>query len=316
MVNASLDLVRNNMPELKEERTLALQPGASQTLRLAIAKNDPTTVFDLAVRVASANGKTVYYNRQTKWPRAKEPSRWVAGKPKEAPPLDFRFAYYPSKNRLRLAADINGLPKDARPTRICAAVRKVGAKEAIETFEFPLEWFADGRQELTGDLPRLEGKFEIALKAEGPNCPAGEMVKTFERRIFPWEGLPAGHSTKVYPPFTPIQLRGRTLATVLREHELNDCGLLDQVRGKSANTGVAKPLLASPMRYLVKVGGADLPVKGGGLKVVSAEPHEVHTEGRTFRGCIPSVVPRHLGLRRHVARGHDPSAQTASPSTS
>ena len=128
-VNASLDLVRNNMPELKEDKTLALPPGASQTLRLAFAKNDPTTIFDLSVLVTSADGKIVYYHRQTKWPRAKEPNRWVAGKPKEAPPLDFRFAYYPSKNKLRLVADINGLSKDAQPTRISAVVRKVAAKE-------------------------------------------------------------------------------------------------------------------------------------------------------------------------------------------
>jgi hypothetical protein len=285
-VNASLDLVRNNMPELKEEKTLALQPGASQTLRLAIAKNDPTTVFNLSVRVTAANGRTVYYNRQTKWPRAKEPSRWVAGKPKEASPLDFRFSYYPSKHKLRLTADINGLSKDAQPTRIRAVIRKVGAKEAIKTFEFPLDRFADGRQELTGEVPNMEGEFEIALKAEGPNCPAGETVKTFERRVFPWEKLAAGHSTKVYPPFTPIQVRGRTLSTVLREHELNDYGLLDQVRGKSANTGVVKPLLASPMRYLVKVAGADLPVKADALKVVSAQPHEVRTEGQLSAGAF------------------------------
>ena len=132
----------------------------------------------------------------------------------------------------------------------------------------------------------MEGEFEIALKAEGPNCPAGETVKTFERRVFPWEKLAAGHSTTVYPPFTPIQVRGRTLSTVLREHELNDYGLLDQVRGKSANTGVVKPLLASPMRYLVKIAGADLPVKADRLKVVSAQPHEVCTEGQLSAGAF------------------------------
>ena len=80
-VNALLDLVRNNMPELKEEKTLALQPGASQTLRLAIAENDPTTVFNLSVRVTSADGKIVYYDRQTKWPRARSPAAgWPANR--------------------------------------------------------------------------------------------------------------------------------------------------------------------------------------------------------------------------------------------
>jgi hypothetical protein len=288
-LRASLDLVRNNMPELKEEKTLALQPGASQALRLAILQNDPATVFELAVRVASLDGKTVYYQRQTKWPRAKQPSRWVAGKAKESPPLDFRFSYYPSKNKLRLAADINGLPKTARPVHVDAVLRRAGSKQTIKTFEFPVDRFADGRQEVGGELPGLEGEFEIALKAEGPGCPAGETVRTFERRLFPWENLAAGRSTKVYPPFTPIQVRGRTLATVLREHELNDFGLLDQVRSRSANTGVVKPLLAAPMRYRVKVAGTEVPVKTGALRLVSAQPHEVRSEGQLSAGAFQAL---------------------------
>jgi len=283
-LKAALDLVRNNMPELREEKVLTLAPGTSQTLKLALAENDPTTVFDLSVRVTSADGKTVYHQRQTKWTRAKEANRWVVGKPKDAPPVDFRFAYYPSKNKLRLAADINGLPKNAQPTRVSAVVRKAGTRDAIKTFEFPIDQFAGGRQETTGELPGLEGEFEIALKAEGANCPAGETVKNFERKVFPWENLAAGRSTKVHPPFTPIQVSGRKLSTVLREHTLNDVGLLDQVTGKSANTGVVKPLLAAPMRYLVKVAGVNLPVKADKLKVVSAQPHEVRTEGQLSAG--------------------------------
>ena len=51
----------------------------------------------------------------------------------------------------------------------------------------------------------MEGEFEIALKAEGPNCPAGETVKTFERSVFPWEELTAGHSTKVYRHSRPFK---------------------------------------------------------------------------------------------------------------
>jgi hypothetical protein len=72
------------------------------------------------VLVTSADGKTVCHKRQTKWTRAKEPNRWVVGKPKAAPPVEFRFAYYPSSNKLRLAADINGLPGNAQPSRVSA----------------------------------------------------------------------------------------------------------------------------------------------------------------------------------------------------
>jgi len=288
-LKTSLDLVRNNMPQLKEEKTLTLAPGASETLHMAIAENDPTTVFDLTVLVASADGKTVYHQRQTKWTRAKEPNRWVAGQLKDAPPLDFRFAYYPSKNKLRLAADINGLPKNAQPARVSAVVREAAGKKVIKAFEFPLEKFADGRQEMTVELPSLQGEYEIAMKAEGANCSTGETIKTFERSVFPWENLAAGRSTKVYPPFTPIQMDGRKLRTVLREHTLNDAGLLDQVTAKSANTGVVRPLLAASMRYLVRAGGVDLPVRTDSLKVVSAQPHEVRTEGQLSAGLFKAT---------------------------
>jgi hypothetical protein len=131
VLKASLDLVRNNMPELKEEKTLSLAPGASETLQLALAENDPITLFDLTALGTSTDGKTIYHKRQRKWARAKEPNRWVVSKPKVAPPMDFRFAYYPSKHKLRLAADINGLPKNAQPARVSAVVRKAAGKDAI-----------------------------------------------------------------------------------------------------------------------------------------------------------------------------------------
>jgi hypothetical protein len=90
----------------------------------------------------------------------------------------------------------------------------------------------------------------------------------------------------VYPPFTPIQVDGKKLATVLREHTLNDAGLLDQVTGKAANTGIVKPMLAAPMRYVVKAGGAEVPVKADALKVSSAQPHEARTEGQLSAGPL------------------------------
>jgi len=288
-LKATLQLVRNNMPELKEEKTLQLAAGARETIKLAIAENDPTTVFDLTAQVTSADGKIVYHKRQTKWGRAKEAYRWVVGKPKDAPPVDFRFAYYPSKNRLRIAADINGLPKNAKPTRVSAVVREAQGKKEIKAFDFPVDKFADGRQEAACELPKLDGEYEIAMKADGENCPKGETVKTFERKVFPWENLTAGRSTKVYPPFTPIQIEGKKLAAVLREHTLNDAGLLDQVTAKAANTGVTKPLLAAPMRYIVKAGGAEAPVQAGALKVASAQPHEARIESELSAGPLKAT---------------------------
>ena len=92
-----------------------------------------------------------------KWSRAKEAFRWVTGKPAQAPPVDFLFAYYPSSNQLRLRADISGLPKAAKLTRLTATVRDRLEGKAIRVVEFPLAGFKAGRQELSCALPPLNG---------------------------------------------------------------------------------------------------------------------------------------------------------------
>ncbi len=289
-VTAALHLVRNNMPEVRQERTLTLAPGARQDVALAIDANDPTTRFELTARVASADGQTVFFDRQTKWARAKEPSRWIVGRPKDAPPVDFQFAYYPSRNRLRVVADINGLPKDAQPARVTATVREHWGQQVIKTLDFPLAGFTKGRQELSVDLPPLEGDYEIALAVAGEKTPATATVKRFERRRFPWEKTPVGRSTTVYPPFTPITVKGKVLSTVLRQHTLNDLGLLDQVTATSANTGVTQAILAAPMRYTATIAGAAVPVQATPLAIVSANAHEAITKSAFTAGALRATA--------------------------
>ena len=108
------------------------------SLDYAIPENDPTTVYDLAARVASADGKTVFYDRATKWTKAKSPLQWITEAAKAPPPLDFLFAYYPSWNRMRIQADINGLPRDAKLKRVVATVRRQADKGTVCSANFPL----------------------------------------------------------------------------------------------------------------------------------------------------------------------------------
>jgi len=283
---ATLRLVRNNMPEVKQEETLSLAPGESKALRLAVDAADPTTRYELTARVTSADGTAVFYERQTQWARAKEPLRWVTNKPAEVLPVDFGFAYYPSLNSMRILMDINGLPKDSKPDRVVAVVRDHWTRKDVKAVEFPLSGFAEGRQELRFDLPPLAGDYEIVARATGEKVPPGETAKNFERRQFPWEDLPAGRSTKVYPPFTPITVEGRRLSTVLRVHELNDLGLWDQVTATSANTGIAKPILAAPMRYVVRAGGAEVAIQAEPLRLTEVREHTVTGEGGFTAGAL------------------------------
>jgi hypothetical protein len=285
-LNAVLQTVRNRMPEMKEEKALTLAPGQSETLKQSLTENDPTTYYDQLAQVTSSDGTNIYYKRATQWKRSTEKTRWVTEKPKESAPVDFRFAYYPSKNKMRVAADISGLPKDAKPSNVTATIRTKADKKVVKTVSFPIDQFKDGRQELVFQLPAIEGEFEIALKVEGENAPKNEAVQSFERKKFPWEHTQLGTSTKVYPPFTPIVVEGKKLSTVLRDHTLNDVGLLDQVTATSANTKISKAILAAPMRYVVKIGGADTPVAAKPMKVVSAKPDQAVVQGSFAAGSL------------------------------
>jgi hypothetical protein len=287
---AALSLTRNNMPELREEAPLKLAPGETKEVRLKAPADDPTTHFALRALVRSADSKTVFYDRKTAWPKGK-PYTYVAGKKKgEAQPIQFSFAYYPYLNRMRIVADINGLAKDAKLTRLVAIIREREKKKDVKSVEFALDKFNDGRQDVdilflrgwgqdTDFVPQeLKGDYEIAMKGEGEKVPPGEVVQTFERRAFPWEHTKLGRSQEVYPPFTPIEVKGNVLKTVLREHALTDLGLPAQITCTSAQTGLARPILAGPIRLVARVDGKDVPVEAGKLKFVpalSAGPLEV-----------------------------------------
>ena len=259
---ASLALTRNNMPELREEAPLKLAPGETKEVRLKAPADDPTTHFALRALVRSADAKTIFYDRKTAWPKGK-PYTYVAGKKKgEAQPIQFSFAYHPYNDFLWIVVDINGLAKDARLRRLRAVVREKGTgKEVSRVAEIPVMEFRNGRQELSLELPQLEGEYEIAMKGEGEKVPAAEAVQTFERHVFPWEQTKLGTSEKVYSPFTPIEVKGNVLKTALREHTLGPLGLPEQIVCTSPQTGVAKPILAAPMRLVVKADGKERPVE-------------------------------------------------------
>ncbi|MGB2820389.1 MAG: glycoside hydrolase domain-containing protein, partial [Phycisphaerae bacterium] len=286
-LQAAATLTRNRMPAVRAAEKLALAPGEMKKLVLTCPPDEATTRFELHVLVASADGKAVFYDRKVSWPRGK-PYRYVAGEKARPAPVSFRFAYYPYLNRMRVLADINGLPEGAKLTKLTAEVRERLEKQVVHRAAFDTGRFREGRQEIAFELPPLDGLYEIALIPEGTNVPGKETVRTFERKVFPWEHTPVGRSTKVYPPFTPIEVDAKagTLKTVLREHKLNGLGLWDQVAATSAHTGITKPILAAPMRYAANVDGEPVEVQAGPLRIVSARPHEVVTQGEFSVGPV------------------------------
>ncbi|MCF7854835.1 MAG: DUF6067 family protein [Candidatus Pacebacteria bacterium] len=289
-VRASLKLFRDVMPEMERAESVTLEPGATRELSIPIEASDPTTIFELRARVTSVDGDTVYYARKVKWNKADALPRWVAGKVEDAVPLDVSFAYYPYKNLLRLVLDINGLSEDAEPHQVTAAIRDHWSGEDIKVVDFPVGQFENGRQEQRILLPELKGEdYEIVTTIQGENTPEEPVIEHFERKHFPWEHVPTGRSTKVYAPFEPITVKENKLTTVLREHRLNDLGLVDQIDATCRNTGVTKPILADPMQYNAVIDGKEVPMAAGELTVVSAEAHEVITEAAFHSGSLKAT---------------------------
>ncbi|MBT7161981.1 MAG: hypothetical protein HN904_04335, partial [Victivallales bacterium] len=272
-VRAEMVLDRNRMPAIRADMQLSVAPGGKQTLVLPVPEDDPTTKYTLQIGVSSADGKTVYHTRKVSWPRGK-PYAWLAGEKKKALPIDFRFSYYPYTNVMRLSVDINGMPRDAKLKGLRALIRDRDSGEAVKTVDVPIAGFTEGRQELRFDVPPLQGFYDLVVRADAPRLENAEASQRFERRTYPWEGTPTGRSTKVHPPFTPIEVAGSTLKTVLRTHSLGRLGLLDQVVATSSHTGIAKPLLAGPMRL-----EASTAIGTGELKISEAKPHTVGTTG-------------------------------------
>jgi len=280
-VKARIDLERNTMFALKKEADLKIAPGATESLTFA-QNEDNSTAFDQIATVTSEDGKTVYYKRKISWREPRE-RRWDTT-PVVKLPVDFKFSHYPYKKKLRLIADISGLPKDAKLDQLKIRISPQGSdtiiKDAVIT-----SFDKNGQSEISLDLPELaDGTYAITAQAEGQNVPTDPLVKTFVRKNYPWEHNPMGRSTKVYPPFTPIEVKGNTLSTVLRTHQLNDLGLLDQVNAKG------KDLLAAPMSFQARVDGKEVPVSASPIQFASKQDHEVLTQSNLKAGALKASV--------------------------
>ncbi|MBV9471070.1 MAG: hypothetical protein JOZ57_17675, partial [Abitibacteriaceae bacterium] len=265
------------MPETGAKDTITVAPGQTQEVTLKV-NDQATKKFELTAQVTSPDGKVSYFDRTLTWQPVSEDKPWVyTAAKKEAPPVDFNFAYYPYLNRMRIAADVSNLPKQARVQSVQALIRKK-AGAAVKTVTF--NDLKEGRQELSFTLPPLQGQYEIALSVTGQNVPTGELVKEFERTVYPWEHKNLGKRTKVYAPFTPIRIRGKQLSTILRDHTVNNVGLWDQVVAKG------EPLLAAPMSWSVSVDGDSVPVQPERFRFLKTADNTATAQGGFTAGAL------------------------------
>jgi hypothetical protein len=182
---------------------------------------------------------------------------------------DFFFSYYPYLNQLTFLFE----GKNSKKAEMLIEV-KTEKGSTIAAKKYPLV-----SNKTTGKikLPSLpDGKYVVICKV----MQDGKAIKTIQKELinkrFAWEHNKLGVSSKVFPPFKPLQVSGRDVKAVMRQYQFNDFGLWSKVTARS------KELLAAPMNFTC--GEKWLAKK---CRIVSANQDKVIAEGEartaTFR---------------------------------
>lgn len=270
-----LDLSRNTMYNLRENKSVTVQPGETATLDFK-HKEDNSDAFGLMSKVSTKDGQ-VLFERHVQWGKTRK-KRWSTIVI-EKMPVDFQFAHYPTRRKVRMVLDVSGLPKDAELESLVVQLRKRWESEVLVEQQVR-KVDAKGKARISFETPELEGVYELSVKPLGKNAPDYATTKTFVRDRYEWEGSKSGLSQKVYAPFTDIQVKGDRLNTVLREHDLNDLGLMDQI------VAAEEAILSAPMRYHTVVDGKKAELKSRGITFEIVQAHEVKTAATFTTGVL------------------------------
>ena len=172
---------------------------------------------------------------------------------KEADGTEFRFAYFPSSDQLRLLV----LQKTPAFSRWDVALRRKGDDRVLSRYSGALPMPAAGE---TVSVPTLdEGVYELTLNLTAPDGKQRDITRTFTRKHFPWENSTLGSERIVIPPFTSMTVdkKRASVSCVLRTHDIDGNGLWKQV------TSQGVPLLEAPMRLEIESAGKDYTAQGG-----------------------------------------------------
>ena len=179
---------------------------------------------------------------------------------KVAASISFKFAYYPSCNKMHISTDLTGMIGKERAKKIKleivnAAGKRIDKTEQTLDKNYRADFFWEVK-DLAVETKR-SGKRDYKLKMSVDGVKDAEIERDFERGVFEWEGYKGGLSNIVPKPFTPVVKSkvtdGRSrlsesvekVTVVLRDHIVDKkTGLWQQV------TAAGKDLLARPMRFI------------------------------------------------------------------
>ena len=233
-----------------------------------------TAIHQVSVSVTSPDGKETYFRHFFTY-RAM-PKKWnfqTQSGPDYANAV--KFAYYPSFNLLRVKVDTNVLDKAAANAKSAQVTVTGGGKEWLKA---PMAWDKqDGTREFPiPDLP--DGQYLLKVELAGY---VHVFERNFLRKHFPWEGNQLGVTSKIYKPFEPIRVDGRTLSVVRRGYQVGKLGLWDSVKADG------RELLAGPS--VLKIGGKAVEGEGAFAKVKTrrVKGYEGKDDGKGVRVMAP-----------------------------
>jgi len=227
-MNTDLDM----MPSVTVTENIPIPGGQTRTIPYDASTHAANCgKFNFSVDVA--NGDSPCYSVRHHWGE-KRKARWEIVSAK-ALPFDFEYAFYPYKNKLRIKNLFQNYNKPL-PESVTYIVQKKSAAQPLRE----IRSLSTDKHEEFVTLPDIEGTYTITLNLNGET-----LSKEFIRQRYPWERNPLGKSRKVYPPFTPMTLKGRTISTVLRDHQIAKSGLPEQITVQGVD------ILAAPVSLLV-----------------------------------------------------------------
>ncbi len=280
-----------NQPRYEKKAELLLNPGESQELVYEVPVSDPSTYSAVsAIDVTSPDGSTVYYRRDFLWDAQAPEQIWVPVPRPDIKAVTLNLAYYPSKNKLLLQASFKNLAGRENVKKALVEVLPAAGGKRIAWKK--IESFKDYGLEAALDLPAsIRGEYKVQLSLSGDtSLPTEPVVEYFEREHFPWEGNRIGTSSKVIPPFTPIQVdkAKSTASVVLRHYTFTPEGLWQKVEADG------KQLLAAPMTLeLVQNGKLHL-LTGKGVHFTRIRPEQISGKADFSGGEIKGTTSLEL----------------------
>ncbi|MFP4027975.1 MAG: glycoside hydrolase domain-containing protein [Candidatus Brocadiia bacterium] len=286
-VKVHMLITSTDMPKIEEEKAFDVPAGEKVTFEHQIAEGRlhkrATHTLELVVTDAD-NDQVLFRHKGAQWKKPRRKLWNVRTGPN--PQAAAKIGYYPSYKVLKVWLRPDELGEEFTDTRSATITVTDAAGEEILDEQYA--WSAEksvGLAEFT--LPGVdEGLYTATIEIDGYGEP---LVRHFEDKSFVWVDNHLGITTRIFPPFEPIQKEGNTLEVVMREYAMNGLGLWDSVQARGNETDF-KELLAAPMGVQVSMESDALDAQGekleGDGEFTSTKAHEVVFEGRASHPAV------------------------------